>query len=40
MDGITMVVAPAIIVLIAGLGCLAPAWMAVRTEPISALREP
>ena len=38
-DVITLIAAPLAILLIAALGCLAPGWMAVRNEPVSALRE-
>jgi macrolide transport system ATP-binding/permease protein len=34
-----LLAAPAIIILVALAGCLAPGWMAIRTEPMSALRE-
>ena len=38
-DVITLIAAPLAILLIAAVGCLAPGWMAVRNEPVSALRE-
>jgi predicted permease len=38
-DAITLAAAPAAILLIAALGCLAPGWMAVRNKPMAALRE-
>ncbi len=38
-DAITLAAAPAAILLIAAVGCLAPGWMAVRNEPVSSLRE-
>ncbi len=38
-DAVTLAIAPGIIIAIAALGCLAPGWMAVRTEPIVSLRE-
>ena len=39
MDTMTLLAAPAMILLVALTGCLAPAWMAIRTEPMGALRE-
>jgi putative ABC transport system permease protein len=38
-DGITFIVAPAVILLMTCLGSLGPAWKAARTEAMSALRE-
>jgi predicted permease len=38
-DRISLVLAPGIIILIALLGCIAPAWTAVRTDPTISLRE-
>ncbi len=38
-DVLTLAAAPAAILLIGALGCVAPGWMAVRNEPVEALRE-
>jgi ABC-type antimicrobial peptide transport system permease subunit len=38
-DVLTMVIAASAILLMAFVGCLAPGWMAVRNEPIAALRD-
>jgi len=38
-DLVTLAAAPAAILLIGCLGCVAPGWMAVRNEPVDALRE-
>ena len=38
-DVISLVAAPAILLLVVILGCLAPAWTAVRTDPAISLRD-
>jgi ABC-type lipoprotein release transport system permease subunit len=38
-DTVTFVAAPVLILVITCLGSLVPGWTAVRTEPMSALRE-
>jgi len=38
-DRISLVIAPGIIIMIALLGCVAPAWTAIRTDPTISLRE-
>jgi len=38
-DGISLAIAPAVLILVVILGCLGPAWSAVRTDPTSSLRD-
>jgi hypothetical protein len=38
-DRISLVIAPGIIIMIALLGCVAPAWTAIRTDPTISLRD-
>lgn len=39
VDVLSLLLAPAIIVVVTFIGCVAPGWVASRTEPMSALRE-
>jgi putative ABC transport system permease protein len=39
-DMISLVIAPALLIAVVLLGCLMPAWTAIRTDPAVSLREP
>jgi hypothetical protein len=38
-DAVSLLLAPAILILVVILGCLAPAWTAIRTDPTVSLRD-